>query len=170
MIPAGASIVLILTMYLMVFGALYSWLKTWTISFLILLTVTLNSISGIPGCQRMEKAPGLDYENTALPYTYEALDALTTDSIVAYDKLAMIATLENWKARQATSKPKLIIFNSSGGGMRSSLFTLATMQYLDSITAGDFQKKLFLIAGSSGGMIGASYYRCLLYTSPSPRD
>lgn len=159
MIPAGASIVLILTMYLMIFGAIYSWLKTWTISLLIFLTVLLNYFSGIPGFQGITKAGGLDYESPPLPYSYEALDAISTDSILAFDVAAMTQTLTNWKARQASAKPKLVILNSSGGGMRSSLFTMATLQYLDSITAGAFQKNVFLITGSSGGMIGASYYR-----------
>jgi len=159
MIPAGASIVLILTTYLMIFGALYSWLKTWTISVLILLTVALNYFSGLHALQRTHEAAGLDYESTPLPYTYEALDAMTTDSILELDKKEMLAILNAWKKRQSSAKPKLVIFNSSGGGMRSSLFTMATMQYLDSLTAGKFQQNLFLVAGSSGGMIGASYYR-----------
>lgn len=159
MIPAGASIVLILTTYLMVFGALYSWLKTWTISFIVLLLILLNAISGLPNFKPYSKAPGLDYTQKDLPYTYDALAEITTDSIIREDKLSMLVALEGWKNRQKEDKPLLVIFNSSGGGLRSSLFTLGALQYLDSASLGRFYDRIFLMAGSSGGMIGSAYYR-----------
>lgn len=159
LIPAGASITLLLTTFLMIFGALFSWLKQWTISVLIFGGIVLNFLSGTTAFKHLAEVPGLDYEKTPLPYTYEAIAQLTTDSILAEDKLAMINALDGWKARQKEAKPKLIILNSSGGGLRSTLFTLASMQYIDSITGGSFYDRLFLIAGSSGGIIGAAYYR-----------
>ena len=158
-IPAGASIVLILTTYLMVFGALFSWLKTWTISFIILALIVFNAISGLPYFRPSAKVPGLDYASQPLPYTYEALADITTDSIISDDKRAMLVALEGWKNRQNEDKPLLVIFNSSGGGLRSSIFTLAAMQYLDSASNGKFYNRIFLLAGSSGGMIGSAYYR-----------
>jgi hypothetical protein len=158
-IPAGASIVLILTTYLMVFGALFSWLKTWTITFIFVVVLITNAISGLSYFKVSAKAPGLNYASAPLPYTYDALAALTTDSIIAEDKKAMLRALEGWKSRQGESKPLLVIFNNSGGGLRSSLFTLAAMQYLDSASTGKFYNRIFLMAGSSGGMIGSAYYR-----------
>ena len=159
LIPAGASIVLLLTTYLMIFGALFSWMKTWTISIIIFGAVFFNFLSGTSTFKKVAKVPGMDYEQQALPYTYDAIATITTDSILAQDKASMIKALEGWKARQPEAKPKLFILNSSGGGLRSSLFTLASLQYLDSLSGGAFYDRLFLIAGSSGGMIGAAYYR-----------
>ena len=71
----------------------------------------------------------------------------------------MIAILERWKAKQDSSKPLLVVVNTSGGGHRSATFTMSVLQHLDSITQGDIMKKIFLINGASGGMIGAAYFR-----------
>ncbi|MGL5891671.1 MAG: patatin-like phospholipase family protein, partial [Bacteroidia bacterium] len=56
-------------------------------------------------------------------------------------------------------KPKLIVFNCSGGGLRSALWTMRTMQHIDSVTGGNLMKSTALICGSSGGMLGAAYMR-----------
>jgi hypothetical protein len=159
MIPAGASLVLIGTTYLMIFGALFSWLKAWTVSILLMAVIVLNIMSGMPQFTRQNKLVGLDYTGEPIPYSYEAIAAITTDSILDDDRKQMIKALEGWKARQSSPKPKLVIFNSSGGGLRSTLFTFGCMQYLDSITHGGFHSQVFMINGSSGGMIGAAYYR-----------
>lgn len=159
MIPAGASLILIGTTYLMIFGALFSWLKTWTITFLVVGGLVLNFLSGIPRFSRENKLVGLDYTGDPVPYSYDEIASITTDSVLSYDHAQMIKTLEGWKARQKSAKPKLVIFNSSGGGLRSTLFTFGCMQYLDSLTGGEFHQQVFMINGSSGGMIGAAYYR-----------
>lgn len=158
-IPAGASLVLILTMFLMVFGALFSWLKTWTTTVLLILVFTLNFISGLPKFESRHELAGIDYEQELVPFTYEAMAKLTTDSILDFDEAQMIKALEGWKVRQKTDKPKLIIMNSSGGGMRASLFTFGALQLIDSLSQSKFHDQLFMFAGSSGGMIGAAYYR-----------
>jgi hypothetical protein len=71
----------------------------------------------------------------------------------------MIAILERWKAKQDSGKPLLVVVNTSGGGHRSATFTMSVLQHLDSITHGDIMKKIFLVNGASGGMIGAAYFR-----------
>ena len=71
----------------------------------------------------------------------------------------MIGILDQWKKRQDSEKPLLVIINTSGGGHRSATFTMSVLQYLDSITKGSIMKKTFLINGASGGMIGATYFR-----------
>lgn len=159
MIPAGASIVLMLTMYLMIFGAVFSWLRTWTFSVLTISLFALNYFSTYPNFQRLTYAPGMDYTSEPAPYTYAHLEELSQDSIQAHDIEQMIVALEGWKARQSAVKPRLVILNSSGGGLRSALFTMGMLQYLDSISLGRFLNSVFFMTGSSGGMIGASYYR-----------
>ena len=56
-------------------------------------------------------------------------------------------------------KPKMILLNISGGGLRSCVFTFRTMQVIDSTLNGDLMNYSKLICGSSGGMISACYYR-----------
>jgi hypothetical protein len=63
------------------------------------------------------------------------------------------------KHRDPTYKPVMILVNTSGGGLRSSLWTVLSMQYCDSMTDGAFFENTRLISGSSGGTIGAAYYR-----------
>jgi hypothetical protein len=71
----------------------------------------------------------------------------------------MISILENWKKNQDSAKPLLVLLNTSGGGHRSATFTMSMLQALDSITHGTIMKKIFLITGASGGMVGATYFR-----------
>ena len=87
--------------------------------------------------------------------------ALANDSI-AYkkDHFRSQTILENWKHKNKNiQKPKMIIVCTSGGGIRSSLWTLHVLSYLDSLTNGQFHKQTQLISGSSGGMLGAAYFR-----------
>jgi hypothetical protein len=73
----------------------------------------------------------------------------------------MIEILENWKKRQHEQKPFLYIINTSGGGNRSAVFTMNTLQYMDKLSGGQLMRKTFLITGASGGMFGAAYFRAL---------
>ena len=85
--------------------------------------------------------------------------ALCTKEKVEADKQNMISILEKWKQKQDSAKPLLVVVNTSGGGHRSATFTMSVLQHLDSITHGGIMKKIFLINGASGGMIGATYFR-----------
>ena len=67
--------------------------------------------------------------------------------------------MEKWKSKQDSAKPLLVLLNTSGGGHRSATFTMSMLQHLDSLTHGAIMKKIFLINGASGGMIGATYFR-----------
>jgi hypothetical protein len=71
----------------------------------------------------------------------------------------MIHILDNWKKKQDSEVPLMIVISTSGGGHRSATFTMKVLQQLDSITHGQIMKKTFLITGASGGMIGAAYFR-----------
>ncbi|MBK7855591.1 MAG: hypothetical protein IPJ79_12430 [Bacteroidetes bacterium] len=75
-------------------------------------------------------------------------------------------TLENWaKNSPDTKKPKLVLLNVSGGGVRSALYSVKTLTVIDSALNGTFLDHVHLINGSSGGMIGAAYYRELYMRS-----
>ena len=57
----------------------------------------------------------------------------------------------------------MILINSSGGGVRSSLWNVLVMQKVDSILNGELMRNTTLITGASGGMLGAAYYRELYH-------
>ncbi|MDX5324631.1 MAG: hypothetical protein LPK80_00085 [Bacteroidota bacterium] len=158
-IPAGASILLMMTLYLMITGAIFSRFKTWTYTVVIIGILLFNYLSGLPGFQKIHYAFGMDYSDRT-EYSYEVLDSLTSEEIQSVDKQRVLEMLENWRSKfPEDRKPKMVIINSSGGGLRSSLWTLGGMQYLDSLTDGEILRHTFLVTGSSGGMIGAAYYR-----------
>jgi hypothetical protein len=71
----------------------------------------------------------------------------------------MISILENWKRKQNSERPTIILMNVSGGGLRSSTFVMNILQQLDSITKGNLMNQTFLISGASGGMLSAAYFR-----------
>ena len=59
-------------------------------------------------------------------------------------------------------KPKLVILNTSGGGLRSALWTFTVLSNCDEILNQNLSKHLQMITGASGGMIGAAFYRELI--------
>jgi hypothetical protein len=163
-IPAGATVFLVVSLYLMVVGAFYVRLKTWTVTVGFLLLLLVHFSSGRWFSLNENYAYGLNYSGTPAPYNAAVLDSLTADSLVQKDLASATATLNQWRAKfSPTEKPKLVIFNVSGGGLRSTLWTMNVMQTLDSVLGPSFYPQVQLITGSSGGMLGAAYYRELKY-------
>lgn len=160
-IPAGASIFLLFTFFVLIFSAFYSWFRAWTITILIALILSFNYISITYNVFKFHNyAYGLDYSNKA-DYSYKEL--LCEMNNVEQEDISVkhgIKMLENWKLKN--HKSKMIFLNVSGGGLRSSLWTVNILNYLDSITENKFFDQTQLITGASGGMIGAAYYRDLI--------
>lgn len=166
MIPAGASVLLLLTTFLMISSALYSFFRGWANTVLILSVVLLNLIFRSDFLGNANKAYGLNYDIDKADYSYSNLKFLDTDAdAYSSDTAHALTILEKWRYRnldfslQNRVKPKLVIISTSGGGLRSSLWTFHVLQYCDSLLKGKLFKHTHLIAGSSGGMIGAAYFR-----------
>jgi hypothetical protein len=167
-IPAGASAFLLFTVILMIISALFSWLQGWTGTVIIGTFLALNLLSNRTDRFVYDNhAYGLDYSVEPASYDLGTIESLAGDTAqYREDVQAMIGTLEKWKQRnsvlqQAKEKPKMILVNASGGGLRSMLWTIRTLQYADSLLGGTLMDRTMLLAGSSGGLIGASYYRQL---------
>ncbi len=160
-IPAAASITMFFSILIGVAGAFSYFLQSWSIPYLIGLILLLNFFYKIDWIDPRNKGYGLNYQNVAErpAYTREGLMALCTPEKVEADRKNMIAILENWKKKQSSSRPVLVMVNTSGGGHRSATFTMSVLQQLDSITKGSIMKNIFLVNGASGGMIGATYFR-----------
>ncbi len=160
-IPAAASITVFFSILIGVAGAFSYFLQSWSIPYLILLLIALNFFYKKDWIDPRNKAYGLNYQNkNERPlYTREGLMELCTPEKVAADRSNMISILNNWKNKQDSAKPLLVLLNTSGGGHRSATFTMSVLQQLDSLTNGTIMKKIFLINGASGGMIGATYFR-----------
>src|SRR5688572_2506565 len=160
-IPAAASITIFFTILIGVAGAFSYFLQSWSIPYLIALLLMLNFFYKKEWIDPRNKAYGINYQNKSERphYTREGLMALCAKEKVEADRLNMISILENWKKNQDSAKPLLVLLNTSGGGHRSATFTISMLQALDSLTHGAIMKKIFLITGASGGMVGATYFR-----------
>lgn len=167
MIPAGASILLLFTLYLMFTGILNTWFRGWSTLTAILILVFFNWIVQYGVFGNGTRAYGLDYTQPKVEYSLNTLAVLGSDTAtLRRDSLNTIQMLEHWYAKNATAtnpKPKMTIISCSGGGLRSSLWTFYTMRYLDSLSGNRMMGNTPLICGSSGGMLGAAYYRELYY-------
>jgi Patatin-like phospholipase len=159
-VPAAASILILFALLIAVIGALSYFMRSWSILFVALLFIVLNILYNYNIIDPRNKAFGLDYTHTVRPdYSLKGLEALNTLEKIEADKSNMIGILNRWKAKQDKKKPLLIVFNFSGGGVRSATFAMNILQELDSISKGTIMKKTVLISGASGGMLAAAYFR-----------
>jgi len=168
-IPAGASIFLLFTMLLMLFSAFTSWVKGWLVTLLIAVVVIVNLLSlRTDDFLYDSHARGLNYDTEPARYDRDAIQALASDTVQArLDMEAHLPTLERWLEHNralphADGKPPLVIINTSGGGSRAMLWTFRCLQVADSLLGGSLMERSVLMTGSSGGLIGATYYRQLV--------
>jgi hypothetical protein len=165
-IPAGASMLLLFTMIIMIGGVFRFWLRGWAYTALVGLFILINVLSGFEIFNFKNKAYGLNYEAAEPEYSIQNMEDMLSNYRLQKDFETGIASLENWKRKwqeAGVEKPKLMVLSVSGGGVRSALFTFNAMLQLDSALQGNLLQHTQLISGSSGGLIGASYYRELYY-------
>ena len=165
-IPSGASFFLLSTIILMVVTIFYSWFRGWAISLIVIGLVLLNFVSKRTGfLQSDNKAFGLTYDSK-VDYNLKELKAIqfneaTLIKDIEHHEQILNEWLKKASIAQQTDKPKLVIVNCSGGGLRAAMWTHYILQELDEKTNGKFFESTHMITGASGGMIGAAYYRDL---------
>lgn len=163
-IPAGASVFLLFTAFSMLVSSFYRWWGGWSIPVFILFLFLFNFLHKIE-LLTVDHAYGLNYNTKKADYSYDNFKKIDKDyELFDKDILNMLSILKKWKQKNTSlndplKKPKLVFINTSGGGLRSSLWTFYTLQYADSILNGRLLQQTQLITGSSGGMIGAAYLR-----------
>ena len=169
-IPAGASILLLFTLLIMFFSSIYSFLKGWTLSICIVIFFLFNFVSNQYGVFRFHNyAYGIDYSKN-VDYSYDnLLKNVNNENDLNFSNDQAFKMLNNWKNKNSsideTSKPKMIFLNISGGGLRSALWSIHVLNFLDSISDNKIYNQTQLITGASGGMIGAAYYREMMHKS-----
>jgi hypothetical protein len=169
-LPAGASFLLILTMYLMLTSAIYNWLRGWSTTVFFILFLFINAAFAWKLFYVESAAYGLNYNNKAPVYAGEELRQQSKDkNLFNQDFQNTLELLDKWRLKntrnsmQRSSKPKFVLITASGGGLRSSLWTFYALQYADSLTNGELLNHTALITGASGGMVGAAYLRELYW-------
>ncbi len=165
MIPAGASLLLMFTMFIMITSAIHSWFRGWAPAVMIILFLCFNHASKFDSFNPPSKAYGLNYNTKPAEFSTRMLNQNINPNNFQKDFLHTIQILENWRRKNSKNslerrkKPKLIFINTTGGGMRSALWSFYATQYCDSLLNGELFKHTQLISGSSGGLVGLSYLR-----------
>jgi hypothetical protein len=164
-IPAGASLLLMFTMFIMITSAIHSWFRGWSPAVMIALFLCFNYVSKYDYFNPPSKAYGLNYDTKPAELSTAILNHNINPENFRKDFLHTIQILENWRRKnnknslKRKQKPKLIFINTTGGGMRSALWSYHATQYCDSVLNGELFKHTQLISGSSGGLVGLSYLR-----------
>jgi hypothetical protein len=164
-IPASASLFLLFTMFIMLFSSFYTWFRGWSTLIFVLFLVAFNYLHKIEFLSTQNRSYGLNYSTVKASYSYDNFKKMDKDyTTLSKDLDATLSILNKWKAKNTdpanpNKKPKLVLINVSGGGLRSSLWTLYTLQITDSLLNGKLFSQTQLISGSSGGMVGAAYFR-----------
>lgn len=153
-LPAAASSLLFFTVIIMATSAVYSWFKGWSTLIFIGLAFLFNYITATTNYNFKSQAIGLDYSLTAPVNDTIALDRITIQN----DFNSAQSLLNSWR-NQFGKKPQLVLINVSGGGLRSAIWSFSVLQKIQELTQNKLSKNSILITGSSGGMLGAAYYR-----------
>lgn len=163
-IPAGATILLIFSLGLMVMGALRFWFRKSGILTVAVALVVFLAYNELELFKTENQAFGMNYDQGYVAYTKETLSDLQKTSYHLEDKEYAIRQLENWKARYqakygAGEKPRAVLVTASGGGLRSAFWTFRVLQCLDSLSDGRMTDEIRFMSGASGGMFGMAYFR-----------
>ncbi|MFY0650939.1 MAG: patatin-like phospholipase family protein [Cyclobacteriaceae bacterium] len=159
-IPAAASILLLLTVFVMAAGAVVYWFGRWSMAFAISMFFIFNALMKSGVLNAVYEAPGLEYEEAKAEYSIENLKVQNSAERVTRDKENTYQMLQNWKNKwPADQKPKMILLCASGGGQRAALWTFNSLLHADSVLNGKLLDHTVLMTGASGGAIGATYFR-----------
>ncbi len=165
-IPAGASIFLMLTMVLLALSALNTFFRSWSLIVFVFLFVIINFVSKLDFINYQTGAYGMKYDGEKAVYSTDSM--IAQQKFIKQDYIHTVKILDNWRKRNAANtikrkkKPKMVFITTSGGGLRSSLWTMYALQHADSLLNGELINHTSLITGSSGGMLGAAYLRELI--------
>lgn len=157
-IPAGASLFLFFGFILMFIGAISYWLRGWSISIFIGLSLLINFLFTQGILKRTYQAFGINYQKT-VAYNTNQIKSYADEIRFVADSLKTVGVLNRWKAKTEKEKPKMVLICTSGGGIRSATWTMRTLQYVDSSLQSDLMKHCMLMTGASGGLLGAAYFR-----------
>lgn len=159
-LPAAASFILFLTVFVMIAGAFSYWFGRWSATAALIVLLIANSMVEKNIFTKTYKAFGLDYTTEPVPYTLDRISEIISIENQQADIEHSLQMLNNWRKKfPADQPPKMVLTCVSGGGQRSALWTLNVLQKADSATNNQLMKNTTIITGASGGLIGAAYYR-----------
>ena len=162
MIPAGASLLILLATLMMLIGAFSYWTAGWRSTVFILLLIIISLLIRYNVVTYQNPAYGLNYSGQKPEYNANALRKLNSAQTMKEDQQATLEILNNWRAKFSGEKPKMLFVNASGGGLRAALWSMQVLRMSDSISRQRIMKETMLMTGASGGMLGEAYFRELI--------
>lgn len=169
-IPAGASFLILFSLFVSIIGAVSYWFSAWRMTLLVVLLLLINWLTSTPMFDHGNQAYGLNYRTEPAPYTLDTLRALYRPDRRQADIAATEAILERWKRKQPGDKPKMVILCASGGGLTASLWAMHLAQSIEARSDGRLLESTALMTGASGGMLGLAYLREAYLESPDFRN
>ncbi len=163
MIPAGASILILCTLFMMFYAAIKSLFKEWSLVAIIIIFAGFHFINKNFFEFKSHTAFGLNYSYKQQRENLEDETYLASfDFQKDYEETIKI--LNNWKQRNTDpahpeKRPKMVFLNANGGGMKSMIWTFYSLAYINNKLDDKLLRRTQLITGASGGMIGAAYLR-----------
>lgn len=149
-INAGVAIMILLGLLVLVYGALRFFVPHALPLILIATVIFVSVFNQVPRKHQFEELTGV-----------ETVDLETHDEVrerdLVGDEEALTAWRDGLRETCQEQKPKLVVMMTSGGGVRASVWTAAVLRELDKGNCGYF-KHMRVIAGASGGMVGAGYW------------
>jgi hypothetical protein len=162
-LPAAASFIIFLTVFVMMAGAFSYWFGGWSSTTALVIFLVINYMVGEDFFSKKYEAFGIDYQHSKAEYSVASLQKINSKANIEADKEGTMKMLTNWRAKfPANEKPKMVFLCASGGGKRAALWTVTALQIADSVTKGRLMDNSILITGASGGLIGASFFRELV--------
>jgi hypothetical protein len=108
-IPAAATFMMFLTVFVMISGAFGYWFGSWSGTAGLVLFLFINHLVGEDFFARKYEAFGLNYHKPAASYTISNLRALNDSVAIKSDRALTLQQLTNWKAQfPETEKPKMV--------------------------------------------------------------
>lgn len=171
-IPSSAAILLVLTLFMMLAGAFQFIFGRWNLLIVFFLLFMLDFSVRHKWLNFHNYAYGLDYDMAPINYNADSMGVFARQNPHAKQDIEIHTSILNKRKAKLDNlygpkKHPIFIVNVSGGGSKMSLWTVKVLQQIDSASQGKFFNHLHLISGSSGGMIGAAYYREMYLRSKS---
>ncbi|MCO5247395.1 MAG: hypothetical protein M9887_00375 [Chitinophagales bacterium] len=172
--PAGAGLILILSIFAAVTTVINYLAGGWQIIVFIAIILGINWISTFNFMVYKHKLLGLDYtQKPYLTYSNTTVDEALTEDILKKDIANTEKILNKWKQKvqkKDQRKPYIIFLQTSGGGMKASYWSMNVLQKLQEATHGKLFDNTFMMTGASGGMIANSFFRQLYFLQKQGQD
>ena len=168
-LPASSAIFLAFSVFIVFFSFISYWFRAWRTAVIILFMLLLNILTQYDLVVYKHKLYGINYTTDKKRYDNEAVNNSVSNAMMKEDIASTKKILEKWheqmRTRYGEQKPKMILLNASGGGLKATYWSFHVLQQLEKELGQKLTDHTVLMSGASGGIIGAAYFRELVLQS-----